>query len=130
MYIYIYIYHIQSKASSVGERKGVIYLYIYFPYVHTHKPIVILQSNDGNTLLLLLQRQWASRLKIRNFLAAGSLQSCISNQENQLGLESALLLDPQGFLGAQSLEKVRFWAFLKPSKLHLDRPRLCFKICS
>ena len=26
---------------------------------HTHRPMVILQSNDCNTLLLILQQQWA-----------------------------------------------------------------------
>ena len=56
---------------------------------------VIIQSSDGNTLLLLLQRQWAARLKIRHFLSAGSFQSCINNQEN-VGLEGALLLTPRG----------------------------------
>ena len=81
-----------------------MYLHVlYFPNVHTHNPMVILQSNDGNTLLLLLQRQWDAFLKIRNLLSAGSFQNCINNQKSQLGLESALFLNTHG---AQSVENV------------------------
>ena len=70
-YIYIYIYTYYIKASRVSEREGVIYMSVYLSisYVHTHKTMVILQSNDGNTLLLL-QKQWAACLKIRNFFVS------------------------------------------------------------
>ena len=75
--------------------------------------MAIIQSNDGNKLLLLLQRQWAARLKIIFYLPTSFSQSCIINQENQLVLEGALLLDPQGSSRGTVPGKYLIWGISK-----------------
>ena len=58
-HVQIHITQIKHKILLVTERSHT------HRHTYTHTPMVILQSNDCNTLLLLLQRQWAIPEKIQ-----------------------------------------------------------------